>query len=128
MANYTHKNLSEVKDSAPEFGFAERHEVRFARGDLGAERTGLSHIKVKPGKRMAFAHRHDEAEEIYVVIAGSGRIKLDDEIVDLVELDAVRVAPAVGRSFEAGPEGLSVLAVGAHHENDGELLHDWWTD
>lgn len=128
MADYTHKNLGEVKDSAPEFGVGEFHEARFARQDLEAERTGLSHIKVKPGKRMPFGHKHDEAEEIYVVIAGSGRVKLDDEVVELVELDAVRVAPAVARCFEAGPDGLSVLAVGAHHENDGELLRDWWSD
>jgi len=128
MADYTHKNLSEVDDSAPKFGFGEFQEARFAREDLDAEQTGLAHIKVKPGKRMPFAHRHDEAEEIYVVIAGSGRLKLDDEIVEVTELDAIRVSPQVARCFEAGPEGLSVLAVGAHHENDGEVLRDWWTD
>ena len=128
MADYTHKNLSEVEDSAPKHGFEEIQETRFARGDLDAEQTGLAHIKVKPGRRMPFAHKHDEAEEIYVVIAGSGRVKLDDEIVDVVELDAIRVSPRVARCFEAGPDGLSVLAVGAHHENDGEILRDWWTD
>ena len=128
MADYTHLNLSEVKDSAPGFGMEDTQEARFAREDLGAEQTGLAHIKVKPGKRMAFGHKHDQAEEIYVVIAGSGRIKLDDEIVDLVELDAIRIAPQVGRSIEGGPDGISVLAVGAHHEKDGEILKDWWTD
>lgn len=128
MADYTHLNLSEVKDSAPGFGMEDAQEARFAREDLGAEQTGLAHIKVKPGKRMPFGHKHDEAEEIYVVLAGSGRIKLDDEIIDVVELDAIRIAPEVGRSIEGGPDGISVLAVGAHHENDGELLRDWWTD
>ncbi|HKZ12574.1 MAG TPA: hypothetical protein VJL81_01885 [Solirubrobacterales bacterium] len=128
MANYTHKNLSEVKDSAPGFGLDEFQEARFARKDLEAERTGLSHIKVKPGKRMPFGHKHEEAEEIYVVIAGSGRIKLDDEIVDVVELDAIRVSPEVARCFEGGPDGISVIAVGAHHDGDGEVLQNWWTD
>ncbi|MBS1888381.1 MAG: cupin domain-containing protein [Actinobacteria bacterium] len=128
MADYTHKNLTEVKDSAPEFGVGEFQEARFARGDLEAERTGLGHIKVKPGKRMPFGHKHDDAEEIYVVIAGSGRVKVGDEIVELVELDAIRVSPEVVRCFEAGPEGLSVLAVGAHHPNDGEVLPNWWSD
>ncbi|HEY2479958.1 MAG TPA: hypothetical protein VGI17_14685 [Solirubrobacterales bacterium] len=128
MAAYTHKNLGEVKDSAPGFGADEFQEARFAREDLEAERTGLSHIKVKPGKRMPFGHKHDEAEEIYVVIAGSGRIKLDDEIVEVVELDAIRVSPEVARCFEGGPDGLSVLAVGAHHDNDGEVLPNWWSD
>ena len=128
MAGYTHKNLSEVKDSAPRFGADEFQEARFAREDLEAEQAGLSHIKVKPGKRMPFGHKHDEAEEIYVVIAGSGRIKLDDEIVDVVELDAIRISPEVARCMEAGPEGLSVLAVGAHHDKDGEVLPNWWAD
>ncbi|MBS1882315.1 MAG: cupin domain-containing protein [Actinobacteria bacterium] len=128
MADYTHKNLAEVKDSAPGFGADEFQEARFAREDLEAERTGLSHIKVKPGKRMPFGHKHDEAEEVYVVIAGSGRMKLDGEVVELVELDAIRVSPEVVRCFEAGPEGLSVLAVGAHHDNDGELLPNWWSE
>jgi len=121
-------NLSEVKDSAPGIGADEFQEARFAREDLGAEQAGLAHIKVKPGKRMPFGHKHDEAEEIYVVIAGSGRVKLDDEIVELTELDAIRVAPEVARSFEAGPDGISFLALGAHHDKDGEILPDWWTD
>lgn len=128
MADYTHKNLSEVKDSAPGFGADEFQEARFAREDLEAEQTGLAHIKVKPGKRMPFGHKHDKAEEIYVVIAGSGRFKLDDEIIDVVELDAVRIAPEVGRCIEGGPDGISVLAVGAHHDKDGEVLPNWWTD
>jgi mannose-6-phosphate isomerase-like protein (cupin superfamily) len=121
-------NLSEVKDAAPGFGADEFQEARFAREDLEAEQTGLAHIKVKPGKRMPFGHKHDEAEEIYVVIAGSGRIKLDDEIIDVVELDAIRIAPEVGRCIEGGPDGISVLAVGAHHDKDGEVLPNWWTD
>ncbi|HEX4732518.1 MAG TPA: cupin domain-containing protein [Solirubrobacterales bacterium] len=120
--------MSEVKDAAPGFGADEFQEARFAREDLEAEQTGLSHIKVKPGKRMPFGHKHDEAEEIYVVIAGSGRIKLDDEIVEVTELDAIRVSPEVARCMEAGPEGLSVLVVGAHHDKDGEVLPNWWVD
>jgi mannose-6-phosphate isomerase-like protein (cupin superfamily) len=128
MSDYTHKNLGEVKDSAPGFGFAEMGEVRFAKDDLDAERTGVSHIKLNPGQRMPFAHKHDQAEEVYVVIAGSGRMKIDDEIVEIVELDAVRISPEIGRGFEAGPEGVSLLAFGARHDGDGEVLQDWWTD
>jgi mannose-6-phosphate isomerase-like protein (cupin superfamily) len=128
MADYTHMNLSEVKDAAPGFGADEFQEPRFAREDLDAEQTGLSHIKVKPEKRKPFGHKHDEAEEIYVVIAGSGRMKIDDEVIDIVELDAIRIAPEPGRCFEAGPDGISVLAMGAHHDKDGEVLPNWWTD
>jgi mannose-6-phosphate isomerase-like protein (cupin superfamily) len=121
-------NLSEVKDSAPGFGADEFQEARFAREDLEAEQAGLAHIKVKPGKRMPFAHKHEEAEEIYVVIAGSGRIKLDDEVIEVTELDAIRISPEVARCMEAGPDGLSVLAMGAHHDKDGEVLPNWWSD
>ena len=128
MSTYTHKNLSEVKDAAPGFGFGDMGEVRFAKDDLDAERTGISHLKLNPGVRMPFAHKHDEAEEIYVVIAGSGLMKMDDEIVEIVELDAIRISPEIARCFEAGPDGISLLAVGARHDGDGEVIQDWWTD
>jgi len=125
---YTHMRLTDVKDSAPEFGFGDLQEARFAREDLGAEDTGLSHYRLKPSKRQPFGHRHDEAEEVYVVLGGSGRLKLDDEIIDIETLDAIRVAPGVTRSFEAGPGGIEVLAFGARHDGDGELIQGWWSD
>jgi mannose-6-phosphate isomerase-like protein (cupin superfamily) len=127
-APYTLKNLAEVEDSAPRFGFGEIQEVRFANRDLEAVGTGVSHHRVKPGKRQGFAHRHEEAEEVYVVIAGSGRIKLDDDIFEIDRLDAIRVAPEVTRMFEAGADGLELLAFGPQHEGDGDLIYDWWTD
>jgi mannose-6-phosphate isomerase-like protein (cupin superfamily) len=128
MADYTHKNISEVEDAAPGFGFGEMGEVRFAKEAFDTENTGFTHIKLNPGQRMPFGHKHDEAEEVYVVIAGSGRIKIEDEIVDVVELDAIRISPTMGRGFEAGPEGVSILAFGPRHDGDGEVLQDWWTD
>jgi mannose-6-phosphate isomerase-like protein (cupin superfamily) len=126
-APYTVKKLTEVQDAAPKFGYEELQEARFATRDLEAEHTGVSHHRLKPGKRQAFAHRHDQAEEVYVVLAGSGRIKLDEDIVELGELDAIRVAPGVIRKLEAGPEGLEWVAFGARHEGDGELIENWWT-
>ena len=123
---YTHKNLDDVQDSAPKFGFGETGEARFATGALDAERTGFSLHRVKPNKRQGVAHRHEDAEEVYVVTSGSGRMKLDDEIIELKRLDAIRVAPRVARGFEAGPDGLEVLAFGARHEGDGEILQDFW--
>jgi quercetin dioxygenase-like cupin family protein len=125
---YTHMPLNEVKDSAPEFGYGEIAEARFARNELGAEQTGISHLRLKPGKRLPFGHKHEEAEEIYIVVAGSGRIKLDDEIIEVSELDVIRISPEVARGVEGGPDGIEVIAVGAHHEGDGELLHGWWED
>jgi mannose-6-phosphate isomerase-like protein (cupin superfamily) len=125
---YTLKQLTDVEDSAVKFGLGEVQEARFCRGDLEAEDTGVSLYMLKPDKRQPFGHKHDEAEEVYVVMAGSGRMKLDDEILDIAKLDAVRVAPGVMRSFEAGSDGLQMLAFGPHHEGDGELIQGWWAD
>jgi mannose-6-phosphate isomerase-like protein (cupin superfamily) len=125
---FTLKQLTEVKNSAPEFGFEELQEARFATEDLDAKDTGISHHRVKPGCRQAFGHRHENAEEVYVVISGSGRAKLDDEIIDVARLDAIRVAPTVTRAFEAGDEGLELIAVGPRHEGDGELVPGWWSE
>jgi mannose-6-phosphate isomerase-like protein (cupin superfamily) len=122
--SFTIKNLRDVEDSAPKFGFGDVQEARFAWSDLDAERTGISMHRVKPGCRQGFAHRHEEAEEIYVILSGRGRMKLDDEIIDVAPLDAIRVAPTVLRAFEAGEDGLDVLAVGAHHKGDGEVVPD----
>jgi mannose-6-phosphate isomerase-like protein (cupin superfamily) len=127
-SNYTRKNLAQVDDSAPKFGFEDSQVARFAGDDLKARDTGLSYHTVKPGKRQAFAHKHDKAEEIYVVLSGSGRLKLDDEIIDVTELDAIRIAPGVTRQFEAGSDQLDYIAFGPHHRGDGDLVKDWWTD
>jgi mannose-6-phosphate isomerase-like protein (cupin superfamily) len=127
-APFTHMKLTDVKDSAPEFGMGDVQEARFAKGDLDAERTGVSHVRLKPGKRSPFGHKHEEAEEVYVVLAGSGRMKLDEEIVELATLDAIRVSPEVVRAFEAGDDGIEVLAVGARHDGDGEVIPGWWSD
>jgi uncharacterized cupin superfamily protein len=128
MAGYTLTKLPEVKDSAPGFGYGEVQEARFATKDLGSGEIGLSYHRVKPGKRQGFAHKHDEAEEVYVVLAGAGRMKLDDEIIELEPLDAVRVAPGVIRQFEGGANGLEVLAFGVRREGDGDIIPGWWTD
>jgi mannose-6-phosphate isomerase-like protein (cupin superfamily) len=122
--SYTIKNLRDTEDMAPKFGFDAVQEARFAGRDLDAEKTGLAFMRVKPGQRQAFAHRHDEAEEIYVVLSGTGRIKLDDEVRDVRPLDAIRIAPGVARAFEAGDEGIEYLAFGPHHDKDGEILKD----
>jgi mannose-6-phosphate isomerase-like protein (cupin superfamily) len=128
MSSYAKRNLRDVRDSAAEHGLSAHQEARFPQRDLGAEQTGMNFLIVKPAQREAFAHRHRTAEEIYVVIAGAGRVKLDDEIVDLAPLDAVRVSPGVARSFEAGSDGLQVLIFGPRVKSDGEMVQDFWTD
>jgi mannose-6-phosphate isomerase-like protein (cupin superfamily) len=126
--SYTRKNLAKIDDSAPKFGFEDRQVARFASDDLKAQDTGLSYHTVKAGQRQAFGHKHDKAEEIYVVLAGSGRLKLDDEILDVAELDAIRIAPGVTRQFEAGSKQLDYIAFGPQHRGDGEVIENWWAD
>ena len=127
-APYTIKRLTDVEDSAVNFGIGEIQEARFPNDDLEIEHTGLSYHHLKPGKRQGFAHKHDEAEEVYVVLRGSGRVKLDDEIVELEPLHAIRVAPGVVRQFEGGSDGMEMLAFGPRREGDGEMIQPWWTD
>jgi mannose-6-phosphate isomerase-like protein (cupin superfamily) len=125
---YTHLNLNDVDDAAPENGFAERWEARVARNDLGSEQTGVTHFRLRPNKRSPFSHRHEEAEEIYVVLSGSGRAKLDETVVDVGALDAIRVAPRTARAFEAGSEGLEFIVFGPHHPGDGQPVEDPWVE
>jgi mannose-6-phosphate isomerase-like protein (cupin superfamily) len=125
---FTHKKLDEVKDSAADFGHGDAMEARFAKGELEAEETGFSFHRLKPGKRQPFGHRHEQAEEVYVVVRGDGLFKLDDEIIEVETLDAIRVSPEVTRAFEAGDEGLEVIVFGPHRDGDGELDPGFWTD
>jgi mannose-6-phosphate isomerase-like protein (cupin superfamily) len=124
---FTHLNLADVEDAAPGNGFGDRWEARVAREPLEAEATGVTHFRLRPGKRSPFTHRHTAAEETYVIIGGHGRMKLDDEIVEVRRLDAIRVPPGTARAFEAGDEGLEFIAFGPHHPGDGEPVDDPWT-
>jgi mannose-6-phosphate isomerase-like protein (cupin superfamily) len=126
--DYTIKNLDDVEDMAASQGVGDVQEARFAHGDLNAEKTGFSLQRVKPGKRHAIAHRHKEMEEIYVVLAGSGRIKLDDKVEEIGPLDAIRIGPSVVRSMEAGDEGLEILAFSPRAKGDAEIVEDFSWD
>jgi mannose-6-phosphate isomerase-like protein (cupin superfamily) len=127
--SYTIKNLRKIEDLAPKFGFSEIQEARFPREDLQSQTIGLAFHVVKPGQRQSFAHRHEQAEEIYVVLSGSGKIKLDQDVQELRSMDAVRVSPEITRAFEAGPDGLELLVFGPRHAGDGEILReDFWSD
>jgi mannose-6-phosphate isomerase-like protein (cupin superfamily) len=125
---YTLKNLQDVEDKAVGFGIGEIQEARFPADDVGAQSTGFGHQVIRPGKRQSFAHRHVAAEEIYVILGGTGRIKLDDEILELARLDVVRIAPEVTRQLEAGPDGLELLVFGPRLKNDGEVVDGFWED
>lgn len=125
--SYTKVSLLSVEDAAPANGFDHRWEARVARRALEAEQTGVSFFRLKAGKRSPFTHRHTAAEEVYVVLRGTGRVKLDDEILDVAPLDCIRVPPQTARAFEAGDDGLEFIAFGPHHPGDGEPVDDPWT-
>jgi mannose-6-phosphate isomerase-like protein (cupin superfamily) len=130
MANPTIKNLKDVEDAAPGFGLSPNLEARFARESLECEQMGVSYERLAPDFRMAFGHKHNTQEEVYVIIAGSGRVKIDDDVYDVRQWDAVRVAPGTMRNFEAGPEGLELIAMGAPKTppGDAEIVQNWWSD
>ena len=125
MDHYTLVNLKDVENQAETFGLAGL-ETRFPHNKLGA---GVSYQRYDPGTRLPFGHKHEQAEEVYIVVSGSGRIKLDDEVVELKQWDVMRIAPQVTRNVEAGPDGLELLVVNAaEHASDTEAIPGWWTD
>ncbi len=130
MSGYTKKNLkSDVENAAPKFGMPDELQARFARGALEGETLGLSHMKLEPNFRIPFGHKHSGQEEVYVIVRGSARIKVEDEIVELGEWDAIRFDKDTMRNVEAGPEGVEFLAFGAGDDpRDAEMVPGWWSD
>ena len=129
MAGYTFKNLKEIEDMAPKFGLSPGLEARFARDVLECNKVALSYQRLAPNFRRPFGHRHNEQEEIYVLVSGSGRIKLDDDVIELGPWDAVRIDAETMRGIEAGPDGAELIAIGAPNTGpgDAEVTPDWWT-
>jgi quercetin dioxygenase-like cupin family protein len=128
MSRFTIKNLMEVEDSVGDR--APGMEGRFAREHLDSEHLGVSYWRFAPGVRSPVAHSHREQEEAYVVVKGSGRIRIDDEVHPIRQWDVVRVSPAVVRAFEAGEDGLEVIAVGSDRPEGGDavLAPSAWID
>lgn len=124
MSDWTKVNFDDVPDRSPEEVEIQWH---FARKELGSPELGVSRFTYAPGARMPFAHRHGSQQEAYVVIAGTGRAKLDDDIIELAPGDALRVAPEVARSFEAGPDGMTLICIGGSRpeSGDGEPVEDF---
>ena len=131
MSDHTKLNLkSDVEDMAAKHGLSPGLESRFARVPLGLANSGLSYFKVAPEFRTPFGHSHSEQEEAYLVVSGSARLKLDDEVLDLAQWDAVRIPSGVMRAFEGGPDGCELIAIGApNNENkDIDMQPGWWSD
>jgi mannose-6-phosphate isomerase-like protein (cupin superfamily) len=126
MPRHTLVNLDEVKDSAPEFGLADVHEAHFATAPLDATQLGLAFYRMRPGASQPFAHRHEQQEEIYLLLRGTATARVDGELVEMRSMDALRVAPEAVRSFDAGAEGAELVAIGARLAsgggNDAEMI------
>lgn len=129
---FTLTNLKDdLEDVGGNFDGPRDLEFRMASRALELEASGLSYQRIPPGYRFPYGHTHFKQEEVYVVVGGGGRMKLDDEIVELTRWDAVRVPPGTWRGYEAGPEGLEILVIGAPNlgedpREDVEGRRDWW--
>jgi len=129
MGNYTKINLRRVEDSAPKFDMPSDMHARFARTPIEGETLGVSLFTLEPGFRIPFGHKHAEQEEVYVIVRGSARVKVEDEIVELGQWDAIRIDEDTMRAVEAGPEGVEYLAFGAGDDpRDADMEQGWWSD
>jgi mannose-6-phosphate isomerase-like protein (cupin superfamily) len=128
MSDYTLTNFKEVNDLGADSGGTV--EARFARNAIESDHLGVTYFRYGPGRRSPFGHKHREQEEAYIVTSGSGRIRLDDEILELKPWDVLRVAPSVVRAFEGGPDGLEFIAIGNDRPEggDGERVPGFWDD
>jgi mannose-6-phosphate isomerase-like protein (cupin superfamily) len=131
MSHYTHLNLKDdVDDQAPNFDLSPNLEFRMARVPLEMENAGVSYLRIAPGFRLPFGHKHKQQEEVYVLVNGSAKIKIEDDVHELKQWDAVRLHKDTMRSFEGGPEGAEFIAIGAPNTGpgDADMEQDWWSD
>ena len=130
MASYTKTNLrTDVENMAPKFDMPSEMEARFGRTAIDGRTLGLSLMTLAPNFRIPFGHKHSGQEEVYVVVRGSARVKVEDEVVELGEWDAIRFDKDTMRNVEAGPDGVEYLAFGAGEDpRDAEMAPHWWSD
>ena len=129
MSGYTKTNLRAVEDMAPKFGMPSEMRARFARTPIEGETLGLSLFSLEPNFRIPFGHKHMSQEEVYVIVSGSGRVKVGDEVVELGRWDAIRFDKDTMRAVEAGPDGIEYVAFGAGEDaREAEMAQDFWTD
>jgi mannose-6-phosphate isomerase-like protein (cupin superfamily) len=129
MSGYTKQNLTQVENQAPNFGISDELEARFARTPLEGQELGLSLFRLAPNFRIPFGHKHVGQEEVYVVVSGSGRVKVGDEVVELGQWDAIRFDKDTMRAVEAGPDGIEYVAFGAGEDaREAEMAQDFWTE
>ena len=129
---FTHRNLKADLEDLGQVRRSGGPRVPPATDALGLERSGLTYQRVPPGYRFPYGHTHKTQEEVYVVVGGGGRMKVGEEVLELEQWDAVRVPPGNWRGYEAGPDGLELLVIGAPSlgdspRDDVEGERDWWT-
>jgi mannose-6-phosphate isomerase-like protein (cupin superfamily) len=131
MSGYTVQNLKEVENQGVHFGLDPNDmELRMAKDPLECANAGISYLKLGPGYRAPFGHTHKTQEEIYILISGSARVKLNDDVIDMKPFTAVRIAQETMRSYEGGPDGAEIIAIGAPKTGpgDGDTVPGWWSD
>jgi mannose-6-phosphate isomerase-like protein (cupin superfamily) len=129
MSGYAKVNLREIDDSAPRFQMPVGMQARFGRRPIGGETLGLALFSLEPNFRIPFGHKHVTQEEVYVIVNGSGRVKVDDEVVEVSQWDAIRFPKDTMRNVEAGPDGIEYVAFGAGEDpNEVEMAQGWWSD
>jgi mannose-6-phosphate isomerase-like protein (cupin superfamily) len=129
MSGYTKTNLLDVENQSPNFGMPSELQARFARTPLEGESLGLSLMTLAPNFRIPFGHKHEGQEEVYVITKGSARIKVETEIVEVGQWDAIRFDKDTMRDVEAGPDGVEYLAFGAGEDpTEVEMAQGWWKD
>ena len=130
MSDYTALQLDEVDDQAPNLGLPSDFELRMARVPLNCEKCGLSLQRLAPRWRQPMGHNHNQQEEIVVLVHGSARLKLGDDLIEMRPWTAVRIAPETMRSLEGGPEGAELIVVGAPNTGPGDakIVPGWWND
>ena len=131
MANYTVVNLADVENQGVRFGIEPSDmQLRMGRVPLEMEHAGISLVKLGPGWRVPYGHNHNRQEETYVCVAGSARMNVDGEIVEMAPYTAVRVGPDGMRAYEGGPEGATLIAIGAPNTGpgDGNVTQGWWSE
>jgi quercetin dioxygenase-like cupin family protein len=131
LASYTAMNLEDVENQGERFGVdPDELQLRMAKDPLNCEHAGISYLRLGPGYRVPWGHTHKTQEEIYVLVRGSARMKVEDDVLDLEPLAAVRIAPEAMRGYEGGPDGADFIVVGAPKtgSGDADVEHGWWSD
>jgi mannose-6-phosphate isomerase-like protein (cupin superfamily) len=126
---WTMSNLDRIEDVAAKRSPDGGRQLRFAGKALGLSQVGMSHQRLGAMVRQPIGHRHSLAEEVFFVVAGSGRARLDDEVVEISAGDLLRIGPEVMRSFEGGEDGIEMVVFSQKNDADeAEIVRDWWQD